>query len=125
MKSHPGIANVSQGFPDPFVRNNSNNADYNTTTNSWFEQRTFVTNAPSLVAEKYPSFAKNLSEALADLESVVEPTSTKLQQTGYTEQPVMANTFRCGHFNVSFNEDGSVGTLRNVATGVDLVSDLM
>ena len=33
------------------MRDNAFHADYNTTTNSWIEQRTYITNAPALLAK--------------------------------------------------------------------------
>jgi hypothetical protein len=37
-----------------FVADNTHHADYNSTVNSWVEQRTFVTQAPALLAKVYP-----------------------------------------------------------------------
>ena len=47
-----------------FVADNANYADYNSTVNSWIEQRTFVTDAPRLVQHTYPALAKNMTSAL-------------------------------------------------------------
>ena len=37
-----------------FVADNTHHADYNSTVNSWVEQRTFVTQAPALLAKAHP-----------------------------------------------------------------------
>ena len=47
-----------------FVMDNAKEADYNSTINSWIEQRTFVTGAPRLVQQAYPALAKNMTAAL-------------------------------------------------------------
>lgn len=58
--------------PFGFVADNRKHADYNTTVNSWIEQRAFVTQAPLLLEHEYPELAANLSSALTALK-VIEP----------------------------------------------------
>jgi hypothetical protein len=61
--TNPQFAAARAAAP-PFVRDNANYADYNSTVNSWIEQRTFVTDAPRLVQQTYPALAKNMTTAL-------------------------------------------------------------
>ena len=56
--------------PLGFVADNRKHADYNSTVNSWIEQRAFVTQAPLLLKEEYPELAANISDALAALQAV-------------------------------------------------------
>eukprot|EP01050_Picozoa_sp_SAG11_P025994 SAG11_NODE_6067_length_1395_cov_1.146605_1_plen_382_part_10 len=60
--------------PLGFVSDNRQHADYNTTVNSWLEQRTFVTQAPALLEAEFPELAANITAALAALQVVEPPT---------------------------------------------------
>lgn len=123
-----------QADTHPFVYNNSNQADYNTTVNSWLEQRTYVTQAPRLLVDAYPEFASNLSAALASYENVTEPTVKQLIQSNYHLQNISSiqagkifttASFECGRFHVAINNDGSLGSLLDTVSNVDLVGDVL
>ena len=45
-------------------------ADYNTTANSWLEQRTYLTDASKLIAHDHPELAGSIDKALASLKNV-------------------------------------------------------
>jgi hypothetical protein len=66
-----------------FVANNTVNADYNSTVNSWVEQRTYVTAAPALLRASHPELAANLSAALAALAHVTDPSADAATMAGY------------------------------------------
>ena len=51
-------------------------ADYNSTVNSWVEQRLFVTQAPALLKDAYPALAANLTKALEELSHPAVPAPT-------------------------------------------------
>ena len=56
--------------PLGFVADNRKHADYNSTVNSWIEQRAFVTQAPLLLRHEYPELAASISAALVALKAV-------------------------------------------------------
>ena len=56
--------NVARG-QQGFLQNNTLQADYNTTVNSWIEQRTYLTGASKVVAKGNPKFAASIDKALA------------------------------------------------------------
>jgi len=62
--------------PLGFILDNRNQADYNTTVNSWIEQRSFVTQAPALLQDEYPDLAFNITSSLDTLKKVVPPSPT-------------------------------------------------
>jgi hypothetical protein len=59
--------------PLGFVADNRKHADYNTSVNSWLEQREFVNQAPSLLQHEYPELAANITTALAALKAIEPP----------------------------------------------------
>ena len=71
------------GAAHGFVPNNTAHADYNSTANSWAEQRTYVTAAPALLQASHPGLAANLSAALAALAHVMDPSADAATMAGY------------------------------------------
>jgi hypothetical protein len=55
--------------------NHKVHADYNTTVNSWIEQRTFVTAGPSILRNDAPEFAAELESELRSLENPTPPST--------------------------------------------------
>ena len=78
--------------PLGFVADNRKHADYNTTVNSWIEQRAFVTQAPLLLKDEYPGLAANITEALVALRAV-EPVPSL---AGLTPVAPLDTRFACG-----------------------------
>lgn len=99
-----------------FIRNNTNRADYNTTVNSWFEQRTYVQAAPDTLQRDHPNVASGLAQRL---EAIARPPSPapvdELLSAGY--EIVTSEPRQCGRFRVAFNADGSIGDLTDVRSG--------
>ena len=77
--------------PLGFVADNRKHADYNTTVNSWIEQRAFVDHAPLLLEKEYPELAANVSAALAALKAVKPPSPAGLIAVEALDAP-----FTCG-----------------------------
>ena len=97
-----------------FVANNKKNADYNTTVNSWVEQRTYVTAAPALLQESYPDLASNLSAALASLANVTDPSADEATMAGFQRLAGWApgDVHDCGGgVSVGFDRSGALSTL--------------
>jgi hypothetical protein len=59
--------------PQGFVADNRKHADYNSSVNSWLEQRAFVTQAPALLEAEYPELAANITAALDVLQARKRP----------------------------------------------------
>jgi hypothetical protein len=83
-------------------------ADFNTTVNSWIEQRLFVTNAPKLLEREHPALAKSLVAALEQLRDVNPPSTAHLQRV--LPDPSTA-LFACGGHTVGFDRRGALTTL--------------
>jgi hypothetical protein len=84
-------------------------ADYNTTVNSWLEQRLYVTDAPKLLATAHPALATSLESAFAALQDVRAPSTAGLDRVG--GDPTKA-TFACGGgTTVGFDARGAITTL--------------
>jgi hypothetical protein len=84
-------------------------ADYNTTINSWYEQRLFVTNAVQTVAVEHPELAASLVAAFEELQNVTSPSVVGLA-------PVVDPTsavFVCGGNTVGFDARGALSTLES------------
>eukprot|EP01079_Euglenida_sp_SAG-EU17-18_P006387 gene6387-1139_t len=94
--------------PLGFVRNNTVHADYNTTVNSWLEQRLFVSEAPRLLQSKYPALATNMSAALEALRRVQAPSTTGFQPV---PEP-FDRVFSCGQTSLQFNDHGALSQLK-------------
>eukprot|EP00040_Diaphanoeca_grandis_P003118 m.23826 g.23826 ORF g.23826 m.23826 type:complete len:790 (+) comp14371_c0_seq1:140-2509(+) len=93
--------------PLGFLKNRSTGGgDYNTTVNSWIEQRLFVTEAPKLLATDHPQLATSLATALYDLAHVTIPTPTG----SLVDNPTTA-TFMCRGLEVGFDARGAITTL--------------
>ena len=80
-----------------FYNGSVKRGDYNTTVESWREQRTFITNAPKTLLSEQPELAMALAAALDDLKDVQLPRNQGLS-------PVVdptATQFQCGSLKVS------------------------
>ena len=78
--------------PLGFIHDNRKQADYNTSVNSWIEQRAFVSQAPLLLKSEYPELAANMSAALAALKTVESVPSL----AGLTPLRSLDDSFTCG-----------------------------
>ena len=106
-----------------FVDDNAKYADYNSTVNSWIEQRTFVTDAPRLVQQAYPALAKSMTTALAALAAVgtAEPPSPKPNM----ESVQAGAPVQCGDWRIRLGSTGAVTSLVNSAgKGADWASEV-
>lgn len=103
-------------------------ADYNTTVNSWLEQRTYVTAAPRVVKTEYPQLAASLTKAfkvpcavcqlqslinlsllpflLQELQAVEAPSDAGLLTAASLEQE-----FTCEGLTLAFDSHGGVAKL--------------
>jgi len=99
-------ARAQQGF----VKNNTLHADYNTTMNSWLEQRSYVLSGPDLLRHEQPALAAKLETALEELANPVIPTVD-----GFDLKP-SSSTFTCGNLKIEFGSDGSLTKLENITT---------
>ena len=97
---------------DGFVSDNRKHADYNTTVNSWIEQRAFVTQAPRLLQREYPELAANIIKALADLKAVVPPTPA-----GLAALPSLDAPFKCGNSGLELQVGKGGGLVSLVSHG--------
>jgi hypothetical protein len=105
--------------PHGFLRNqtgfnNARLADYNTTVNSWLEQRLYVTDAPRLLAKEQPELAASLDTALQDLQHVRVPSPAGMTRVA---KPTSA-VFECGGLTVGFDDHGALSQLTS-ANGVE------
>ena len=91
-----------------FVADNTHHADYNTTVNSWVEQRTFVTQAPALLRRAYPALAANLTSALDALAHPTVPTPAA--GMGAVASPV-GKPLQCGGWTVKLGASGAMASL--------------
>lgn len=90
-------------------------ADYNTTINSWIEQRTFVTGAAAVLASEHPALSRSMIAAFAALREVHPPSTIN-------HAPVLSSdTFVCGTVRVKFDSRGAVAMLS--ANGVEWASE--
>jgi hypothetical protein len=112
------------GAAHGFVANNTAHADYNSTANSWAEQRAYVTAAPALLRASHPELAANLSAALAALAHVTDPSIDAATMAGYERvgagwssagDPDAADTMMVhdcgGGVSVGFDSSGALSTL--------------
>ena len=91
-----------------FVADNTHHADYNTTVNSWVEQRTFVTQAPALLRTAYPALATNLTSAL---DALAHPTiPTPAAGMGAVASPV-GKPLQCGGWTIKLGDSGAMASL--------------
>ena len=96
----------AEGRSIGFYNGTTKRGDYNTTAESWREQRTFIIDAPKLLEQEHPAFAASLATALEDLRDV------KLPPTGQLH-PVADPTalHQCGGLQVGFDARGALSTL--------------
>ena len=88
------------------------------TVESWREQRSYLTNAISVLEQdtsaKYQSFGKSLRSALKSL----EPMKPDPQEMGF--QPVagtLTSPQKCGAISISFGVDGSMHSVHKGDSG--------
>lgn len=86
-------------------------ADYNSTVNSWVEQRLFVTQAPALLKDTYPALAANLTMALDELAHPTVPVPTASMKKVNAGEAV-----ECGDWTLKLGSTGAVTSLVNTAT---------
>lgn len=91
-------------------------ADYNTTENSWLEQRTFVTYAPYLLADQTLA-----SEMLDELRALENPAPPSHQGMTRVADPV-GKTLTCGPYALAFDAMGALQTLSHSASGAQLAN---
>lgn len=85
-----------------FIKNNTHQADYNTTVNSWLEQRKILTSTPKVIAPSYPQFASRLAAAFSALAKPVPASAVGLSLAPPTQ------VFTCGAASVAFDATGAV-----------------
>lgn len=102
--------------PLGFILDNRNQADYNTTVNSWIEQRSFVTQAPALLQDEYPDLAFNITSSLDTLKKVVPPSPT-----GMTPVKLLSTVFTCSGTELQIGPNGGLVSLKR--NGVQWASD--
>ena len=93
--------------PLGFIADNRKQADYNTSVNSWLEQRAFITQAPALLESEYPELAANLTSALDSLKAVEPPSSI-----GMTPVNPLNATFTCGGTELTVGSTGELVSLK-------------
>jgi hypothetical protein len=84
--------------------------DYNTTAESWREQRAFITDAPKLLVSEQPALAAALTSALEGLRDVRPPST---QHLSVVADPTTTR-FQCGgggQLQVGFDARGAMSTL--------------
>lgn len=94
-----------------FIADNTHHADYNSTVNSWVEQRLFVTQAPALLEDTYPTLAANLTSALDEIAHPVVPVPTANMKRVNAGEAV-----QCGDWTLKLGSTGAVVSLVNTAT---------
>eukprot|EP00494_Astrolonche_serrata_P024113 UN24371 len=87
------------------VKNNTKHADYNTTVESWLEQRTYVNHAPEIVKEKYPNFYSELQQVIDDVSNIDIPDENNYEQINDFDAMLT-----CNNIDFQFNKDD--GSLR-------------
>ena len=95
-------------------RNGTSGAEYNLTTESWNEQRLYVTDAPKALAAEQPALAAALEAAFEELQHPAPPSTA-----GLTPVPgdITAATFVCGGRRVGFDDRGALTTLASIGGG--------
>lgn len=99
--------------PLGFVADNTHHADYNSTVNSWVEQRLFVTQAPALLKDTYPKLAASLTKALDELAHPVVPAPT-----ADMKEVNAGEALECGDWTLKIGSTGALTSLINTAIGV-------
>jgi hypothetical protein len=89
----------------------NSSTDYNTTAESWREQRTFITDAPRLLVSEQPALAASLVSALEDLRDVQPPSTEHLSAVA---DPTTRH--QCGGLQVGFDARGAMSTLVSGST---------
>jgi hypothetical protein len=92
-----------------WLQNNTKHADYNTTVNSWNEQRTYITGAPALLRKTQPKLAASIEKALVELQTVTPASTDGLI---HLEASDVKNTeFVCGGITIGFDAHGALNRL--------------
>eukprot|EP00730_Choanoeca_flexa_P005701 TRINITY_DN12004_c0_g2_i1.p1 TRINITY_DN12004_c0_g2~~TRINITY_DN12004_c0_g2_i1.p1 ORF type:complete len:799 (+),score=141.55 TRINITY_DN12004_c0_g2_i1:145-2397(+) len=85
-----------------FILNNTHHADYNTTINSWLEQRTYVVNAPRLLQSTYPDLAQAMEESLHASQMTQAPDTSSYTLT-------TQRSFQCPNgVTIGFDDHGAL-----------------
>jgi len=90
-----------------FVKDNRKTADYNTTQESWVEQRTYVTNVPGLLREAHPVLAESMEAEFATLKAAKPASSAGFAKVA---SPV-GKAFDCAGFTLAFAGSGALQRL--------------
>jgi len=90
-----------------FIKDNRKNADYNTTTNSWIEQRTYLTDASKLLAGEHPDLMASIDEALVKLKDVQLPSTSGMA----TVANPAGQKFSCKGVELAFDERAAISHL--------------
>jgi hypothetical protein len=92
-----------------FISNNTNHADYNTTVNSWLEQRAHIQDAPLQLQEEYPEVAARMQAALTQLARPTLPSTAGMRLVPSPAQ----QSFVCASLGgeVAFDSTGAVVNL--------------
>jgi len=99
--------------PLGFIKNNTYQADYNTTVNSWLEQRKILTSVSTVVADAFPQFAARLDKALRAIAAPVLPSTA-----GYALiNGAAGHEFSCGSLRVTFDATGAIAGLTDTNSG--------
>jgi len=94
------------GRAQGFYNGSAKHGDYNTSVESWREQRTYITNAHKLIAAEHPALAKSIASALEALQYVGKPSTAHLHKV-----PQHAGaTFKCAGATIGFDAHGAVTT---------------
>lgn len=86
-------------------------ADYNSTVNSWVEQRLFVTQAPALLNDTYPTLAASIIKALDELAHPIVPVPIASMK-----RVTAGEVLECGDWTLKLGITGAVTSLVNTAT---------
>lgn len=113
LKDYENYTNVqfeaarSIGMKQGFLTDNRLHADYNTTANSWLEQRSYLTDASKVVANQYPALAASIDDALAVLKDVKLPSKHGMSPVS---NPV-GRSFTCGTVELAFDARAALAKL--------------
>lgn len=105
--TNPQFDKAKAQQPLGFVADNRKHADYNSSVNSWIEQREFVNQAPSLLEKEYPELANNITAALAALKAVQPPSTT-----GLTPLKSLDASITCGSIELQVGPGGGLVSLK-------------
>ena len=101
----------------PFIKNNTDQADYATTASSWVEQRTYVTNVPDMLRKSVATgtHVTALADAM-DAEFAVLKEAAAPRPTSAMRAAKVGDVFRCSGYDVAFSANGGLARLEKAPT---------